>query len=51
MSSLGSYCDDKWDGFNDPTCHDIGDIAGDLYLSAGRVQIGRYCHGVFPSTF
>jgi len=33
MSSLGSYCEDKWDGFKDPTCHDIGDVAGDLYLS------------------
>ena len=33
MSSLGSYCEDKWDNYKDPTCHDIGDTAGDLYLS------------------
>jgi len=34
MSHLGSYCNDQWNSGKKITCHNIGDIGGELYLRA-----------------
>jgi len=31
---MGSYCRDQWNSGKKVTCHNIGDIGGELYLRA-----------------
>lgn len=34
MSHMGSYCRDEWNSGRKITCHQVGDIGGELYLRA-----------------
>ena len=50
MSHIGSDCKDNWDGGQKTTCHNIGDIGGEMYLKARGNLITADHFWSFPIT-